>query len=113
MADMPALETPTLIGPEVTLRPLSVADVAALTAAAAESCEHYQLSTVPDGADAMGAYVEKLLRQRDAGDRLPFVSLWRNRVVGSTSFIEPLVWAWPAGSARQRTDRSGGRRGDD
>ena len=102
---MPTLETPTLVGPEVTLRPLSGADVSALTAAAAESRDHYRLSAVPDGADAMGAYVERLLRQRDAGDRLPFVTLWRNRVVGSTSFIEPRVWAWPAGSARQRTDR--------
>jgi len=45
------------------------------------------------------------LRQRAAGDRLPFVTVWRGRVVGSTSFIEPRVWDWPAGSALQRIDR--------
>jgi len=102
---MPALETPTLVGPEVTLRPLAVEDVADLTAAAAESREHYGLSVVPEGPDAMRVYVAKFLQQRDAGDRIPFVTVWRGRVVGSTSFIEPEVWDWPAGSARQRTDR--------
>jgi len=102
---MPALETPTLAGIEVVLRPLSLEDVAALAAAAGESREHYRLSIVPDGVDAMRAHVERLLRQRQAGDRLPFVTVWRGRVVGSTSFIEPRVWAWPAGSSRQRTDR--------
>ena len=102
---MPALEMPTLVGPEVTLRPLSVTDVLALTAAAAESREHYRLSTVPDGPDAMRAYIDKLLKQQAPGDRIPFVTIWRGRVVGSTSFIEPRVWNWPAGSAQQRTDR--------
>ncbi len=102
---MPALETPTLVGTEVTLRPLSLADVAALAVAAGESREHYRLSIVPDGPDAMRAHVERFLKQRQAGERLPFVTVWRGRVVGSTSFIEPRVWAWPAGSALQRTDR--------
>jgi RimJ/RimL family protein N-acetyltransferase len=99
------LETPLLAGVEVTLRPMSMDDAAALAAAAAESREHYGLSVVPDGPGAIRAYVEKFLRQRDAGDRLPFVTLWRGRIVGSTSFIEPRIWAWPAGSALQRTDR--------
>jgi RimJ/RimL family protein N-acetyltransferase len=99
------LETPLLAGAEVTLRPMAIDDVAALAAAAAESRAHYALSLVPDGRDAMRAYVERHLRQRDAGDRLPLVTVWRGRVVGSTSFIEPRVWAWPPGSALQRTDR--------
>ena len=102
---MPLLETPLLIGREVTLRPLGLDDVAALAAAAAESREHYGLSVVPDGRDAMMAYVEKLLKQRDAGDRLPFVTEWQGRVVGATSFIEPRVWQWPKGSALQRASR--------
>jgi len=98
-------EVPPLVGREVTLRPLGVDDVVALVAAAAESREHYGLSVVPEGPDAMRAYVARLLRQRDAGDRLPFVTVWRGRVVGSTSFIEPRVWDWPPGSALQRSDR--------
>ena len=98
-------EVPTLVGREVTLRPWVVDDVDALVAAAAESREHYGLSAVPDGPDATRAYVARLLRQREAGDRLPFVTVWRGRVVGSTSFIEPRVWDWPPGSALQRSDR--------
>ena len=98
-------EVPPLVGREVTLRPLGVDDVVALVAAAGESREHYGLSVVPEGPDAMRAYVARFLRQRDAGDRLPFVTVWRGRVVGSTSFIEPRVWDWPPGSALQRTDR--------
>ena len=102
---MALLETPTLIGREVTLRPMRLDDVAALAAAAAESREHYGLSLVPDGGEAMRAYVEKLLKQRDRGDRLPFVTEWRGRVVGATSFIEPRIWDWQGGSPLQRTDR--------
>src|SRR4026207_1984713 len=50
------LEVPTLVGREVTLRPLVLDDVDALVAAAAESREHYGLSTVPDGPDATRAW---------------------------------------------------------
>ena len=102
---MALLEMPTLIGREVTLRPMALDDVALLAAAAAESREHYGLSLVPDGLDATSAYVERLLRHRDRGDRLPFVTEWRGRVVGATSFIDPRTWDWPAGRALQRTDR--------
>jgi len=98
------LETPVLRGAEVTLRPMALDDAGALAAAAGESREHYRLSVVPEGEGAMRAYVERLLRQQAAGDRLPFVTVWRGRVVGSTSFIEPRIWAWPTGSALQRTD---------
>jgi RimJ/RimL family protein N-acetyltransferase len=102
---VPIFETPVLVGPEVTLRPMSLDDGDALAAAAAESRAHYRLTSVPDGRDGARAYVEKLLRKRDAGQRLPFVTVWRGRVVGSTSFLDAVVWEWPAGSALQRTDR--------
>jgi RimJ/RimL family protein N-acetyltransferase len=102
---VPLFETPLLVGPEVTLRPLSLDDVDALAAAAGESREHYRFSVVPAGREGMRAYIEKVLRKRDAGERLPFVTVWRGRIVGSTSFIDPAVWDWPAGSALQRTDR--------
>ena len=99
------LEAPVLVGVEVTLRPITLDDVGPLVAAAAESREHYRLSVVPEGEGAMRAYVERFLRQQAAGDRLPLVTVWRERVVGSTSFIEPRIWAWPPGSVMQRADR--------
>jgi RimJ/RimL family protein N-acetyltransferase len=95
---------PLLVGGEVTLRPMALDDVVALAAAAAESREHYRFSSVPEGTEAMAAYVERLLTQQAAGDRLPFVTLWRGRVAGATSFIEPQTWEWPPGSAMQRSD---------
>jgi RimJ/RimL family protein N-acetyltransferase len=102
---MALLQTPVLVGREVTLRPMRIEDVGALADAAAESREHYGLSVVPASREAMTAYVSRLLAQRDRGDRLPFVTEWQRRVVGATCFIEPRVWDWPAGSALQRTDR--------
>ena len=99
------LVAPVLTGREVTLRPLALGDVEALTAAAGESREHFDLSVVPGGVDEMHRYVEKFLAQRDQGRRIPFATVWRERVVGSTSFIDPQVWDWPRGSDRQRIDR--------
>jgi RimJ/RimL family protein N-acetyltransferase len=102
---MATLIAQALVGPEVTLRPLALDDVAALAAAAAESREHFSLSIVPNGADEMRRYVERFVRQQELGSRLPFATIWRGRVVGSTSFIEPRVWEWPRGSDWQRVDR--------
>ena len=99
------LVAPVLAGREVTLRPLAASDVDALTAAAAESREHFGLSVVPSGSDDTRRYVERLLKQRDQGRRVPFATIWRERVVGSTSFIDPQLWDWPRGSDRQRVDR--------
>ena len=36
---------------------------------------------------------------------MPFTVLWRNRVVGSTSYSDFQPWEWPAGSEKQRVDR--------
>lgn len=97
--------TPVLVGREVMLRPLTQDDVAALASAAGESREHFGFSMVPDGPIEMGRYVEKLLRQHGQGNRLPFATVWRGRIVGCTSFIEPRVWEWPHDSNLQRVDR--------
>jgi N-acetyltransferase len=99
------LVAPLLTGREVTLRPLATTDVDALTAAAAQSREHFRLSVVPNGAEEMRRYVDRFLSQRDQGERIPFATLWRGRVVGSTSFIDPQIWNWPSSSERQRVDR--------
>lgn len=101
---MGTLAIPVLVGSEVTLRPLALDDVGALADAAAESREHFQLSIVPHGLDEMRRNAEKFLRQREEGSRLPFVTIWRGRIVGSTSFIDPRVWEWPPGDPLQRSD---------
>ena len=102
---MDLIQAPTLRGETVTLRPLSVADAAALAAAAAESRQSYQFTRVPNGVEEAGRYVELALADRDAGHRLPFAIVWRDRVVGSTSYLDIQRWRWPAGSPHQRTDR--------
>ena len=91
-----------LRGIEVVLRPMSVDDAEAFAAAASESREHYRFNPVPDGLAEARGYIERALRQRDDGRRMPFTILWRNRVVGSTSYSEFQPWEWPAGSQMQR-----------
>jgi len=93
-----------LEGPTVTLRPLAIADAAALAAAAAESRQHYTYTRVPDGVEEAKSYIAAALRERDSGHRLPFVTLWHDRVVGCTSYLDLQNWRWPAGSPLQRTD---------
>ena len=96
---------PVLEGATVTLRPLAISDAAALAAAAAESREHYVYTRVPDGVAEAESYIAGALRDLDDGRRMPFVTLWRDRVVGSTSYLDIEQWRWPAGSPHQRTDR--------
>ena len=95
----------TLRGATVTLRPLAATDADALAAAAAESREPYGYTRVPDGVEDARRYIALALTERDAGRRLPFAIIWRDRLVGSTSYLEIQHWRWPPGSALQRTDQ--------
>ena len=99
-----AMKQPVLEGATVTLRPLAISDATALAAAAAESREHYIYTRVPDGIAQAEHYITMALRERDDGRRMPFVTLWRDRVVGSTSYLDLQQWRWPAGSPLQRRD---------
>ena len=94
-----------LRGVEAVLRPSAMDDAKALAAAASESREHYRFNPVPNGFEEARRSIERALRQRDAGQRLPFTILWRDRVVGTTSYSDFHPWEWPAGCAMQRTDR--------
>jgi len=87
-----------LAGRRVRLEPLSLEHVAALVGAASESRDTYRLTSVPDGAEAMGRYVQVALAERDRGLSVPFatVELARGAVVGSTRFMNIETWTWPS-----------------
>jgi len=96
---------PTLSGTEVILRPLVAQDAQPLAAAAAEDRKNYGFNPVPDGIAEAEAHIANALRQQAEGERMPFVILWRERVVGTTSYSELRPWQWPEGSALQRHGR--------
>lgn len=96
---------PTLIGREVVLRPLVAQDVEALAAAAGENRSNYRFNPVPDGPAEAEAYIGKALQEQSAGERMPFAILWKERIVGTTSYSEIRPWQWPEGSALQRQAR--------
>lgn len=93
---------PTLGGQEVLLRPLAEGDAEPLATASAESRRNYRFNPVPDGVREAASYVAKALRQRDAGERMPFAVVWKGRIVGTTSYSELAPWKWPPGSPLQR-----------
>jgi len=83
-----------LAGDVVTLRPMTIDDVDALVAAASEDRSTYGFPSVPDGAVAMGSYVESVLSDERTGWALPFVTTLTvdGRVVGSTRFLDLDDW---------------------
>lgn len=99
--------TPALTGDLVRLEPMERHHVDALVAAAAEDRSTYQWTIVPDGHDAMAAYVDYALQGREDDLFTPFVTVRRDddRVVGSTRFFNER-WDWSLlNPARQRHDR--------
>jgi RimJ/RimL family protein N-acetyltransferase len=100
-----ATAQPTLSGREVVLRPLAAQDVEAFAVAAAEDRKNYPFNPVPNGPTEADAYIAKALRQQSEGERMPFAILWKERVVGTTSYSEIRPWQWPEGSALQRHGR--------
>jgi len=94
-----------LPGREVLLRPLTREDIPALAAASGESREHYLYNPVPEGRDGAAAYVERALSAKERGQRYPFVIIWRDRVVGTTSYSDYQPWEWQVASEHARSDR--------
>jgi len=88
-----------LQGRLVRLEPLSLDHVVALVAAANEQRSSYDFTTVPADADAMADYVRVALADRDAGRTLPFATVERERVVGSTRFLDLDYWEQGVGAA--------------
>ena len=79
-----------LEGKHVLLEPLALSHVGALVEAASESRDAYGFADVPDGPDAMAAYVRRALE--DPGE-MPFAIVARERVVGSTRFLRMEHWS--------------------
>ncbi|MDQ3107682.1 MAG: GNAT family N-acetyltransferase [Actinomycetota bacterium] len=98
--------TPALTGDVVRLEPLELRHLDGLTAAAAEERRTYHWTFVPDGRDAMAAYVELALQGRADDLFTPFatVRLDDERVVGSTRFLTER-WDWSGSDpTRQRAN---------
>ncbi len=88
------IPAPVLTGRHVELEPLSPDHVHELVVAATVDRSSYGYTDVPDGPDAMGQYVAKLLALRDASAAVPFVQRRRadGRLVGCTRFLELRWW---------------------
>lgn len=84
------------------LEPLERRHIDGLVTAAAADPSLYGWTYVPQGKDAVAAYVEAALAQRDTGTAVPFATLRRagGEVIGSTRFYEIESWPWPAESPR-------------
>ena len=99
----------TLDGRFVRLEPLSESHVPALVEAAAEDRSTYQWAYVPDGPEAMTAYVREALSKVASGAHVAFATVGKgagpggsDRVVGATRYLEIAFWEWPPGATHQR-----------
>ncbi|HEV2322400.1 MAG TPA: GNAT family protein [Terracidiphilus sp.] len=101
------MEPIKLTGSYIELVPLDPRHAEALTAASAVDPSLYQWSAVPQGKEAVDAYIQKALAWREAGTALPFATVRRQdgAILGSTRFFDIERWAWPPGHPRHgRTD---------
>jgi RimJ/RimL family protein N-acetyltransferase len=93
-----------LQGTHVRLEALQAKHAPALVEAASVDRATYGFTYVPDGIEAMRAYVASALGDRESGRAVPFatVDLATGAVVGTTRFATFGYYAWPAGNAFQR-----------
>jgi N-acetyltransferase len=101
----PPIEPVVLTGRCVRLEPLTLAHAPALDAAASEDRATYAWTPVPDGADAHRRQVENTIAEHAAGRRLGFATVRidpvrrePDRVVGTTSYLDPQ--RWPGGGGK-------------
>lgn len=93
------MDAPTLENDAVRLLPLGPEHVDALVTASGEDPSPYRWNVVPQGREAMSAYVAKARAGRDAGHMLAFAieRVAEGRIVGSTRFARIERWDWPEG----------------
>lgn len=91
------LEPVTLQGSLVRLEPLRLSHAPALADIAAVDRAGYALTHVPQGEEAMRAYIRQALDQWERGTALPFATLnaASGAVLGSTRFGNAERWDWP------------------
>jgi RimJ/RimL family protein N-acetyltransferase len=91
-----------LEGKHVRLEPLAPLHIQGLVVAAAADPSLYGWTYVPQGPEAVTAYIEAALAQRDTGTASPFAILRRatGEIIGSTRFYERESWSWPEGHPR-------------
>jgi len=92
-ANLSSVESIFLRGSVVRLEPLTLDHVPALVASASEDRSTYAFTLVPDGVDAMAAYVATALDEQQAGRVVAFATVVHDRVVGSTRFMDIECWA--------------------
>ena len=103
---MEALRPVVLEGTHVRLEPLSLLHLEPLSAIAARHRDTYRLTSVPEDASGMAAYLDIAFAQARAGLGLPFATVERARgtVVGSTRFWNVEFWSWPPGHPSPRPE---------
>ena len=89
-------------GRSVRLESLEPRHIAGLVAAAAVDPMLYRWSLVPQGEEAMTAYVERAIAEQRSGNALAFatIDLRDEKVLGSTRFFNIERWAWPERNER-------------
>src|SRR5262245_57116298 len=89
-----ALPPFALRGAHVELVPLALDQASELAAAASGGRSTYGFTDVPGAVETMGAYIAKLLGQRDRGEVVPFAHrrLADGRLVGCTRFMDLRRW---------------------
>jgi RimJ/RimL family protein N-acetyltransferase len=91
-ANLSSVEPIVLRGSVVRLEPLTLDHVPALVAAASEDRSTYAFTLVPDGVDAMAAYVATALDEQQAGRVVAFATVVDEHAVGSTRFMDIEHW---------------------
>jgi RimJ/RimL family protein N-acetyltransferase len=92
------LDHPVLTGTHVRLEPLALAHRDGLLAAANADPSLYDMTVVPQTADAMSAYIDTALDWRRKGIALPFatIRIADGMILGSTRFYDIENFPWPA-----------------
>lgn len=86
------------------LKPLCSSDAEALCRASSICRKNFRFNPVPNGIQETVQYINRALVQKAAGNRFPFVIIWKCEIVGTTSYSAYQPWQWPDGCSLQRQD---------
>jgi RimJ/RimL family protein N-acetyltransferase len=92
-------DQPVLTGTHVRLEPLALRHLDGLLAAANADPSLYDMTVVPQTAEAMTIYINTALDWRAKGIALPFATIRAQDglILGSTRFYDIENWPWPEG----------------